>query len=256
MLRPIIFSSKNQNRYLYDIIDNRIIFLNPSIDMEKILDSFVCMKKSKNMIKFLEPNENEGDYIELKNMIFKYEKVNELIRGLSDKVQIELSDIKSKMSIPSQLILKVTDFCNFKCTYCTYSDSNDDYSFEDERVMSDKIAISSIDYFFKLINSNERITRYGKKTISFYGGEPLLNFRLIKKCVEYVKSYRARDKICFNMTTNASLIKDRILDYLIENDIRLLISLDGPKEEHDCHRSCKNDPLKSLKIYPPERGIK
>ena len=64
-------------------------------------------------------------------------------------------------------------------------------------------------------------------TISFYGGEPLLNMGLIRQIVDYVKSINSIGKtINFNMTTNAMLL-DTYADYLVDNEFRLLISIDG-----------------------------
>jgi len=99
-----------------------------------------------------------------------------------------------------------------------------------------EIAKNAIDYFNKLTNSEHRISRYGRKTIGFYGGEPLLNFDLIEKCIHYARSLNFRDSLNFNITTNGSLLDDKKIYFLIKNNFNVLISLDGPKKEHDKFR--------------------
>jgi len=59
-------------------------------------------------------------------------------------------------------------------------------------------------------------------TVGFYGGEPLLEFELIKKCVEYTKSIIEGKRVKFNMTTNGTLMSDEIMDYLFENEFNVI----------------------------------
>lgn len=72
--------------------------------------------------------------------------------------------------------------------------------------------------------------------ISFYGGEPLLMFRLIKEVVEYVKREYCQRTVHFNLTTNGTLFTPEIVQYFIKNNIQIMFSLDGPKEVHDKNR--------------------
>lgn len=72
--------------------------------------------------------------------------------------------------------------------------------------------------------------------IGFYGGEPLINFPIIKKTVDYAKEIFAGKDIPFALTTNAVLLSDEILRYFNDNNVYMKVSLDGPKEIHDHHR--------------------
>lgn len=173
------------------------------------------------------------DYIEFKEIIKKYEMVENEIDKLPSHIEIKQCDIDDNLNFLSHLILKVTDFCNFECKYCIYSDSSSINALADRKEMKWRIAKASIDYFFRINNSSKRTSRYGIKTISFYGGEPLLNFKLIRHSVEYIKNLKHNDRIEFNITTNASLINESILSFLLNNNIKLLISIDGPMDEHD-----------------------
>ena len=76
--------------------------------------------------------------------------------------------------------------------------------------------------------------------ISFYGGEPLLEMKLIQECVTYSKKVFEGKKASFNLTTNAVLLSEENIEYLSKEDFILTISLDGPKEVHDKNRKFVN----------------
>ena len=69
------------------------------------------------------------------------------------------------------------------------------------------------------------------RTISFYGGEPLLNFSLIRDVVEYLEVSNRNLHFRYNMTTNGMLL-DQYMDYLVDKQFHLLVSLDGDFSEN------------------------
>lgn len=127
----------------------------------------------------------------------------------------------------NQLILGITNSCNFKCRYCHQAEGK---ILSSRKMMDKETAFKSIDYLYE--HSKDAF----EVTITFYGGEPLLNFNLIKSTVEYaVKKFRTK-KIIFNMTTNASLVNEEISDFLVANNFLLLVSFDGDERIQDKHR--------------------
>lgn len=134
-----------------------------------------------------------------------------------------------------RITLQLTQQCNLRCSYCIYSESN--YTRQrthSDRKMDFSTAKKAIDFLVDRAIDSDSIG------ISLYGGEPLLEFELIKKIVGYAKN-RAAGKICtFSMTTNGTLLTDEILEFLAENSVNLLISMDGPKEIHDANRKYRN----------------
>lgn len=129
----------------------------------------------------------------------------------------------------SQLTLQVTQTCNLKCEYCAYSGNymNREHT---NKSMSFETAKKAIDYFI----SHSRDSSYFG--ISFYGGEPLLEFELIKKCVAYADRRAEGRKISYNFTTNGTLLTEEKYEFLMKHDFSILVSLDGPQEVHDRHR--------------------
>lgn len=135
--------------------------------------------------------------------------------------------IKQNLACLRQLLIEVTDSCNLQCKYCGYGEF---YSNHDRRNTCNQTFGNVkilIDHLAELWSSDYNTSYQNKVYIGFYGGEPLLNIKLIQESVEYVESLRIKNlNFRFNMTTNAVLL-DRYMDYLVEKDFNLLISLDG-----------------------------
>lgn len=136
----------------------------------------------------------------------------------------------------SQLILQVTQSCNLSCIYCPYANNTDNtYSRSHTgKMMSFETAKKAIDFVCENSDNAEDIF------ISFYGGEPLIAFPLIKKCVKYAQELFDGKNIQFLITTNATLLTDEMIEFFAVNKFLLTFSVDGPKKIHDKHRVCIN----------------
>ena len=131
-----------------------------------------------------------------------------------------------------QLILGITERCNLRCKYCIFSGNYDDMRTHNNNKMSDEIAIKALDYYFDHLNANKEYFPIQLPAITFYGGEPLLEFDLIKKVVKHAKGLDC----VFNLTTNGTLLNQETIEYLVDNNFIIGISLDGPKKIHDKNR--------------------
>lgn len=127
------------------------------------------------------------------------------------------------------LILQVTQNCNLRCEYCAYSGSYSHRIHSNNR-MTFEVAKRAVDFLVE--HSKDALQFY----IGFYGGEPLLEYELIKKCVEYANKKCEGKKIKYHLTTNATKVNIEQLNFFIENDFDILISLDGPIHIHNKHR--------------------
>lgn len=118
------------------------------------------------------------------------------------------------------IALFVAQECNMNCVYC-YGEGG---QYAGNGMMSEETAFASVDWLIK----NSKGTQ--KLNISFFGGEPLLNFPLIQKTVEYSKRRAAEcgKTITYSMTTNGSLLTDDIISFLCDEKVDVLISFDGP----------------------------
>ena len=129
-----------------------------------------------------------------------------------------------------QIILEVTQKCNLRCKYCIYNSRIKDLRCHGDLDMSEVTAYQAIDFLYEHSTENE------SPAISFYGGEPLLNFQLIKKVVDYSKQKYKGIKFRYAITTNGTLITEEIAEFLANNYFNCMISLDGPKHIHDQYR--------------------
>lgn len=132
----------------------------------------------------------------------------------------------------NSLMLMLASNCNLKCTYC-YSEQGT-YG-GNSSFMSWDVAKAAIDLMLR--NSDDRPTN-----IIFFGGEPLLNFRLLKRIVNYANEefLKRGRKVCFSVTTNGTIFTDEIGTFLDKNQFWILVSLDGPDFIHDKWRRFKN----------------
>ena len=125
------------------------------------------------------------------------------------------------------MVLNLTNQCNLSCKYC-YEYGEDKIATPDgkPKFMEWETAKTSVDYFFS--DSGSRPALH----ITFFGGETLMNFPLLKKVVEYAteKAQGEGRNIDFSLTTNATLLTPAIIDFLAENHIGVTVSIDGPPE--------------------------
>ncbi len=124
------------------------------------------------------------------------------------------------------LILAITDACNLRCKYCFERGVCSKKS-----VMSKQIAEKSIQYLMEH-------SPYNSVHVRFFGGEPLLNIKLIKYAVNFgrVLAIKHKKEISFSIVTNGTLITEEIADFFKQNCINVQVSIDGCKESHDANR--------------------
>jgi uncharacterized protein len=143
------------------------------------------------------------------------------------------------------MYLLLTDACNLRCSYCFMLDGMpEDYRHSSMNWETAKVAV---DMFFENVRRNPPEYKRSMKVINFYGGEPLINFRVIRKVVEYVeKTYVAEmeatgENFIFSMVTNGTLIDEEIAAYLAAHPkISLTLSLDGLEWVNDRMRIYKD----------------
>ena len=131
----------------------------------------------------------------------------------------------------AKITLQVTQGCNLRCKYCIYSENiNAHQRSHSNKRMSWETAKKGIDFLRAHSIDSEKVN------IGFYGGEPLLEFPLIKKAVAYAKEVFDGKAISFSITTNGTMLTEEILEFLSTENVQLVISLDGPKNIHDQNR--------------------
>jgi uncharacterized protein len=127
--------------------------------------------------------------------------------------------------------LAITLECNLACDYCYIQKNNSK--------MALSTAKNAIDFIF------ENCGKYNKMDINFFGGEPLLEFDLIKKITDMIQARSSfdRDRVAISVVTNGTIFSKDVADFLIKKNVVLCISCDGPQIVQD-----------KLRHFPDGRG--
>jgi len=135
------------------------------------------------------------------------------------------------------VVMNVTNQCNLSCSYC--------YEYGEDRIatpegktkfMSEETARSTVDFLLDQSPGRRMVH------LTFFGGETLLNFKVVKSTIEYARTKAAETGkyIDFSMTTNATMLTSEIISFLAENNVGVTVSIDGPKESNDRFRVFHN----------------
>lgn len=240
-VQPFIYKFQtDQNNYIYDINSNEIIKADETV--YDIIDYIGCLSSAEIVQKF----KSKYDKLIITECIQSLEEARKdgfFLEQHPTLVSRNIDEVKSAINGKIAMItLETTQNCNLRCRYCVFSDKYPYTRGYYPKYMDFKTAKTAIDYY--IAHSLDVIDSDGV-AVTFYGGEPLLNFELIKACVEYVKSLEVSKtgKVHYHMTTNGTLLNPEISQFLVDNNFNILISLDINKEYHDRNR-----------VYPDGRG--
>ncbi|MBQ3490908.1 MAG: thioether cross-link-forming SCIFF peptide maturase [Clostridia bacterium] len=138
-------------------------------------------------------------------------------------------DYKNNSKVVKALCLHVAHTCNLNCSYCFASQGK----YQGERaLMSFEVGKQAFD--FLIANSGTR----KNLEVDFFGGEPLMNWEVVKQLVAYARSIEKQHNknFRFTFTTNGMLIDDEVIDFLNKEMTNVVLSLDGRKEVNDHFR--------------------
>jgi uncharacterized protein len=129
----------------------------------------------------------------------------------------------------STTVINVTNQCNLSCTYCyEYGEDKivDTANGKQPKFMTAETARASVDFALREAGANP------VAHITFFGGETLMNFPVLKGAIAYARERAAAvgKTVDFSLTTNATLLRDEVIDFLADNGVGVTISIDGPKD--------------------------
>lgn len=232
------FSTVSGNQYIFDNISG--VVFPCSEELYSVIANYyqfdrLCLLKEELETKF---NVNPAHYSTYYNLIetlimngFFYKNTETISKQVIDEYAI--THLSSSM-----LVLVVTEACNLRCNYCVYSDHYPFIKGYSGKKMAWDVAKKAIDYYFDLHAERQRAGFKKRPMVGFYGGEPLLEFNLIKRIVDYCTTKDL--KPTYYITTNGTLINQDIIDFLLNEDVVLTVSLDGDKYQHDRNRVFKS----------------
>ena len=136
----------------------------------------------------------------------------------------------------TKLLLMVTEKCMLNCSYCYIPDSPGYINNNQKKDMSWEVAKEAIDVFRTIIKRNGQ----RRVHVRFHGGEPLLNFQVIKRSILYIEALFAEIDVVFHINTNGVVMNREIASFLCHHEVNVEVSLDGVREVHNSSRPFVN----------------
>ena len=147
-----------------------------------------------------------------------------------DTFEAAAGHLKAKTSgVIKALCLHIAHACNLNCSYCFASQGN----YHGERaLMSFEVGKQALDFLIAHSGSRHNLE------VDFFGGEPLMNFDVVKRLVAYARSIEKEHNknFRFTLTTNGMLVDEDVIDFANREMSNVVLSLDGRKEVHDRYR--------------------
>ena len=183
------------------------------------------------MEKYKDESVTEQDMEELFGDLRTLEEEGSLFT--EDTYQDGVIDFKQRQTVVKALCLHIAHDCNLACRYCFAGEG--EYK-GDRSLMSFEVGKKALDFLVENSGSRRNLE------VDFFGGEPLLNFDVVKQLVAYGRELeKERDKhFRFTLTTNGVLLNDDVIDFANREMDNIVLSIDGRKEVHDRMRPFKN----------------
>ena len=224
---PIIKTFIYQNNYyLYDCYTNKIL----KTTKEQYLE--INQFKKIGLSSYIKLEKHTPEYSDICFLIEKGLFKSDFIKTIEHPETKVITDLLSRNI--RDITLQVTKDCNFSCRYCVFSNHNSIGRTHTNTKMTWEVAKATIDFLLNHSADSQEIT------IAFYGGEPMLNFELIQQVVEYTETLFFTKKIKYLMTTNCSIMSEKMIAFLVEKNFFLTISFDGPPQKQNHHRRFNN----------------
>lgn len=208
-------------------------------------------------------NNSHERIVELLSPKYSSEEIDEAIKEInslkaegmlySEDVYEETIALWHQKPVVKALCLHICHDCNLRCKYCFASTGD----FGGQRtMMSAEVGKKAIDFIIRESGSRRNLE------VDLFGGEPLMNFEVVKEIVDYAKSREKEfnKNFRFTLTTNAILLNEDIKNYLNENMQNVVLSIDGRREVNDKMRyrvdgtGCYDDIMPKIKDMAQSRG--
>lgn len=207
----------SQSAYLYDTGTGKVVKLDTDAKkcMECFFDAHTCEQDFRSVLADVSSAESICAFIQRENLLCNPKATS----------FVDLSPFYTEESLRcEQLTIELTGNCNLRCKYCVYNDFYEGNRAFNTSNIDFETAKKAIDYVYAQ-SSEERLA------ITFYGGEPLLNFKVMKQCIDYCLEKIKDRQLYFSFTTNLTLMTKEIADYVAQiPNMGILLSLDGPEE--------------------------
>lgn len=166
-----------------------------------------------------------------------YEEVRELVDEkllfTEDIYEDYITEVKNRKTVVKALCLHIAHDCNLACRYCFAEEG--EYK-GDRSLMSAEVGKAALDFLVRSSGNRRNLE------VDFFGGEPTLNFGVVKEVVAYGRSLEDKfnKHFRFTLTTNGLLVNDEIMEFANKEMDNVVMSIDGRPEVHDYMRPAPN----------------
>lgn len=200
----------------------------------EVIDKYESRSKEEIILELCDkyPEITADDIEEIFQDIEELKKEGKLFS--EDKFKDLQIDIKTRPTQLKALCLHIAHDCNMCCKYCFAGEG--EYS-GDRSLMSFEVGKRALDFLIEQSGSRKNLE------VDFFGGEPLLNFDVVKQLVAYARSIEKEKgkNFRFTLTTNGVLLNDEVMEWANKECYNVVLSLDGRKETNDRMRRTRND---------------
>lgn len=235
-LQPMIHKFKMKDEiYCLDVNSGTIHIIDELTD--KVLDIYQGHNRA-DVHAALDGQEDPQELDELLDEIDELIKAGQLFTPMSPDFQL----VVDEKPIVKAMCLNIAHDCNLACKYCFASQG--DYGGVKRELMPFDVAKRAVDFLIANSGSRQHLE------IDFFGGEPLLNWDVVKQTVEYAEAEaKKNNKIMkLTMTTNGVLLNQEKIDYLNDHNMSMVLSLDGRESVHNAMRPVANSGANSYQI--------
>ena len=216
----IVLDTASGSVHTVDEVAYDIIEMYKTASAEEIVSAM--LEKYKNT-----PEVTEDEVLECIEDIKALESAGKLFS--KDQYEELACNYKNNSKVIKAMCLHIAHTCNLNCSYCFASQGK--YQ-GDRALMSFEVGKRAFDFLIE--NSGTR----RNLEVDFFGGEPLMNWDVVKQLVAYARSIEKQHNknFRFTLTTNGILLDDEIMDFLNKEMSNVVLSLDGRKEVNDHFR--------------------
>ncbi|WP_352419909.1 thioether cross-link-forming SCIFF peptide maturase [Proteiniborus sp.] len=211
-------------------LNNKKLILDINSGSVHVVDDIVW-----DIIDFYEKSSNKCEIVSALNHKYDEEAISDALKEIQELIEngllfskeLSIDNIEyNKENIVKALCLHVAHDCNLRCKYCFASQGD----FHGERlIMPFEIGKKALDFLVRSSGNRRNLE------VDFFGGEPLMNFNVVKQLVSYGRELEKKhNKVFrFTITTNGVLLDKEKMDFINENMDNVVLSLDGRKEVND-----------------------
>ncbi|WP_313128428.1 thioether cross-link-forming SCIFF peptide maturase [Anaerocolumna sp.] len=182
----------------------------------------------------VEPGDMEGIESAIRESILDVEQlIKDGALFTEDIYENYINEFKNRETVVKALCLHIAHDCNLACRYC-FAEEGEYHGHRE--LMSYEVGKLALD--FLIANSGSR----RNLEVDFFGGEPLMNFEVVKELVKYGREQEKlyNKKFRFTLTTNGILLNDEVEEFLNKEMSNVVLSIDGRKEVNDLMRPSRN----------------